>query len=111
MSNKEKTVTRSGGNIFADLGLPDADEHLLKARVAVFIAAVIKQRALTQTAAGRVMGIEQPDVSKLLSGRIEGFSLARLLSFARSLGSDVEIKVKSPNKGGVREGRMSLRVA
>jgi predicted XRE-type DNA-binding protein len=102
-------VTRGSGNIFADLDLPDADEHMLKARVVMLIAAIIEQQDLSQTAAAALMGIKQPDVSKLLQGRFEGFSLERLLAFARHLGSDVEIRVKPAIKQ--REGRMSLKVA
>jgi predicted XRE-type DNA-binding protein len=108
---KEKhSVTRSSGNIFADLGLPNADEHMLKAQVVVFIGRVIKDRHLTQRAAAAEMGIAQPDVSNLLRGRFEGFSLERLLGFALALGSDVEIKVKR-SVPGEREGRMSLVMA
>jgi predicted XRE-type DNA-binding protein len=107
---KAVKITRGSGNIFSDLGLPDADAHMLKARVVIFIKALIEQRQLSQTEAAKLMGLAQPDVSKLLRGRFEGFSLERLLEFVRALGSDVEIKVKSPAKHG-REGRMSLMVA
>ena len=104
-----KKVTRGSGNVFADLGLADADEHMLKARVVMLIGAAIEQRKLSQTAAAKIMGLKQPDLSKLLRGRFEGFSLVRLLSFARALGSDVEIKVKPPRDK--HEGRLSLKVA
>jgi predicted XRE-type DNA-binding protein len=103
---KHATITRGGGNIFADLGLPNADEHALKARLVMCIDTMIEQAGLTQQAAAKTMGISQPDVSKLLRGRFEGFSLERLLGFVRALGSDVEIKVK--RRG---EGRLSLMVA
>jgi predicted XRE-type DNA-binding protein len=90
-----RTVTRGSGNIFADLGLPDADEHMLKARVVMFIDKRIAQLGLTQQAAADRMGIAQSDVSKMLRGRFENFSLERLLRLVRLLGSDVEIKVTS----------------
>ncbi|HVT56103.1 MAG TPA: helix-turn-helix transcriptional regulator, partial [Xanthobacteraceae bacterium] len=67
----------------------------------------IEERRLSQTEAAKLMGIAQPDVSKLLRGKFDGFSLERLLEFVRALGSDVEIKIKSPARQG-REGRMSL---
>jgi predicted XRE-type DNA-binding protein len=102
---KHATITRGGGNIFADLGLPNADEHALKARLVMCIDTMIEQAGLTQQAAAKMMGISQPDVSKLLRGRFEGFSLERLLGFVRALGSDIEIKVK--RRG---EGRLSLMV-
>ena len=108
---KKTTVTRGGGNIFADLGLPDADEHMLKARLVICIDKMIDQLGVTQQAAAKRMGISQPDVSNLLRGRFEGFSLERLLGFVRALGSDVEIKVKRPAAGEQHAGRMSLMVA
>jgi predicted XRE-type DNA-binding protein len=113
MNTKAHAVTRGSSNIFADLGLPNADEHMLKAHVVIFIGKRIEQLGITQQAAAKRMGIKQPDVSNILRGRFEGFSLGRLLGFVRSLGSDVEIKVKQPtnDKNQDREGRMSLMVA
>src|SRR5207245_9069848 len=87
---------RAGGNIFADLGLPNADEHMLKARLVMFIGQRIEQLGLTQQAAAKRIGVSQPDVSDILRGRFEGFSLERLLGFVRALGSDVEIRLKQP---------------
>ena len=79
-----KQTTR--GNIFADLGLPNADEHALKARLVIYIDKMVEQAGLTQQAAAKKMGISQPDVSNLLRGRFEGFSFERLLGFVRALG-------------------------
>lgn len=102
-------ITKSSGNVFADLGLPDADTHLLKAHLVRLIGKIIEGKKLSQGQAAAVMGIRQPDVSKLLRGRFEGFSLERLLIFVRALGSDIEIKVK-PSKQLKQEkpGRMSI---
>ena len=129
MARKNQTVTRGSGNIFADLGLPDADEHMLKARVVMFIDKRIAQLGLTQQAAADRMGISQSDVSKMLRGRFENFSLERLLRLVRLLGSDVEIRVttrrrqrrwrasplandaEGPDAEGQHEGRMSLMMA
>jgi predicted XRE-type DNA-binding protein len=129
MASKNQTVTRGSGNIFADLGLPDADEHMLKARVVMFIDKRIAQLGLTQQAAADRMGISQSDVSKMLRGRFENFSLERLLRLVRLLGSDVEIKVTTRRRQrrwrasplandaeghdaeGQHEGRMSLMMA
>jgi predicted XRE-type DNA-binding protein len=108
---EDLTVTRGSGNIFADLGLADADEHMLKARIVAFLAERIKQLRLTQRAAAARMGLAQPDVSKLLRGNFDGFSLERLLGFTRALGSDVEIKVTSHHEHEHRQGRMRLMVA
>jgi predicted XRE-type DNA-binding protein len=88
------TITRSAGNVFADLGLANADDRLLKARVAMAINRIITDEGLTQTAAAERMGIAQPDVSRILKGRLNGFSLERLLDFFTALGGDVEIKLK-----------------
>jgi predicted XRE-type DNA-binding protein len=102
---RAKVRSRSS-NIFADLGLPDADEHMLKARLVMLIDKMIEQAGLTQQAAAKRMGISQPDVSNLLRGRFAGFSLERLLGFVRALGSDVEIKVKRPHDPRLREGKL-----
>jgi predicted XRE-type DNA-binding protein len=108
---RKTSVTRGSSNIFADLGLPDADEHMLKARLVLLIGKRIKQLGLTQQAAAKRIGIAQPDVSDILRGSFEGFSFERLLGFVRALGSDVEIKVKRPSNDDKHEGRMSLMTA
>jgi predicted XRE-type DNA-binding protein len=106
---RKTPVIRGSGNIFADLGLANANEHMLKARMVIIIGKSIEQLGLSQKAAAKRMGISQPDVSNLLRGRFEGFSLERLLGFVRALGSDVEIKVKRPaSNDDAHEGRMSL---
>jgi predicted XRE-type DNA-binding protein len=93
--NSRMKVEQSSGNVFADLGRADADEALLKARLAQQIAALIEKRGLTQTAAARLLGVDQPKVSKLLRGRLREFSMDRLLRFLNALGQDVEIIVKA----------------
>lgn len=105
---KAKPLAQEPGssNVFADLGLPDPSEHLLKAGLVVKIAAIIEERGLSQTAAAHILGIDQPKVSALLGGRFRGYSVERLLRFLVALGQDVEIVVKSP-----RRGPAQLRVA
>jgi len=88
------------------LGLPDADEHIIKAGLVVKIDGIIRQRALTQTAAAQAMGIDQPKVSAMLAGQFRGYSVERLMRFLVALGQDVEIVV-TPSKRGAAE----LRVA
>jgi predicted XRE-type DNA-binding protein len=105
----ENTVTRGSGNVFADLGIPNATEHMMKANIVRVIAQMIEAQGLSQNQAAQVIGLAQPDVSKMLRGQFRGIGLERLLSFVRKLGSDVEIKVKTPDEK--REGRMSLLVA
>jgi len=87
-------ITEGSGNVFADLGLPNAEERKTKAELAYQISTIISERRLTQAHAGAVLGIEQPHVSRLIRGRLSGFSVERLMSFLTALGRDVEIVVK-----------------
>lgn len=88
-------VTESSGNVFADMGLPDADEELTKAQLASHIRQVIKRKHLTQVAAAAAMRVDQPKVSALLNGRLENFSSERLMRLLTALGQDVDITVKA----------------
>ncbi|OFV81250.1 MAG: XRE family transcriptional regulator [Acidobacteria bacterium RBG_13_68_16] len=101
-------ITRSNGNVFADPGLPGAEERLLKVQLASQVACVIASRALTQSAAAVIMGIDQPKVSHLLHGRLAGFSVERLLSRLTELGQDVGITVRTPARR--RAGRLRVRL-
>ena len=84
------------GNVFADAGVPNADEHLVKAHLAYKIATLMKDRGLKQVEAAKLFGVKQPDVSKMLRGDFRQFSVERLLRFLVALGQDVEIVVKPP---------------
>lgn len=88
-------VTESSGNVFADMGLPEADEELTKAQLASHIRQVIKRRHLTQVAAASLMGIDQPKVSALLNGRLANFSSERLMRLLTALGQDVDITIRT----------------
>lgn len=96
----------SSGNVFADLGLADAGEHLIKAGLVVKIGRIIRQRDLTQAAAAHLMRIDQPKVSAMLAGQFRGYSVERLMRFLVALGHDVEIVVK-PGKRGSAELRIA----
>jgi predicted XRE-type DNA-binding protein len=87
-------VEASSGNVFADLGVPDADEALAKAELARRICAILAGRKLTQAKAAAVLGIDQPKVSALVRGKLDGFSTDRLFRFLNALGQDVEIVVR-----------------
>lgn len=100
-------VTESSGNVFADLGFDAPEEELAKAQLASHIRQVIKRRRLTQVAAARLMGIDQPKVSALLNGRIANFSSERLMRLLTALGQDVEITVKATPRNRAR-GRISV---
>jgi predicted XRE-type DNA-binding protein len=91
----EVSVTESSGNVFADIGLPEPEEELTKAQLASHIRQVIKRRRLTQVAAARLMGIDQPKVSALLNGRLANFSSERLIRLLTALGQDVDITVRA----------------
>ena len=106
LKRKALELEPSSGNVFADLGLADADEHLVKAGLVVKIERIIRQRRLTQAAAAQLIGIDQPKVSAMLAGQFRGYSVERLMRFLVALGHDVEIVVK-PRKRGPAE----LRVA
>jgi predicted XRE-type DNA-binding protein len=101
-------VTAGSGNVFADLGLPEPEEELTKAQLATHIRYVIKSRRLSQSAAAKMMGIDQPKVSALLNGRLANFSSERLMRLLTALGQDVDITIK--NTSSKREiGRIRVR--
>jgi predicted XRE-type DNA-binding protein len=87
-------VTASTGNVFADMGLREAEEELTKAQLASHIRHVVRRRRLTQVAAAALMGIDQPKVSALFNGRLANFSSERLMRLLTALGQDVDITVK-----------------
>jgi predicted XRE-type DNA-binding protein len=86
--------TESSGNVFADLGLADPIEALAKAELARAISLAIAKRHLTQAEAAAVLGIDQPKVSALTRGRLDGFSIDRLLRFLLALDHDVQITIR-----------------
>lgn len=90
--SKAPAVTRKAGNIFAQLGRPNADDLLRKARVTNVINDVIKRRSLTQEVAAELAGIDQADVSRLANGRISRFSLDRLLTIVDRLGIEIHFE-------------------
>lgn len=94
-------IEQSSGNVFADMKVPGADRYLAKAELAARILQIIRQRQLTQAAAGKLLGISQPKVSALLHGRLEGFSSDRLFRFLNALGCDVRITVSKPRPRSV----------
>jgi len=85
--------TMSSGNVFADLGLPKADELQAKAALASQIASIVGHRHLTQVETARILGTGQPKVSELLAGRLDGFSIERLIRYLNALDRDVQIVV------------------
>jgi predicted XRE-type DNA-binding protein len=112
MDNKrreEQVIVRQGsGNVFADLGLPDAAELQAKSGLVFEISRLIRERSLTQKEAAALLGIDQPKISQLLRGGLEGFSTDRLLRFLNALGQDIEIVVsQSSQNPAIRISRAS----
>ncbi len=101
-------VTESSGNVFADIGVPEAEEELTKAQLASHIRHVIKRQRLTQVAAAAVMGIDQPKVSALLNGRLANFSSNRLMRLLTALGQDVDITVRAKKPRSRAHGRIRV---
>jgi len=85
-------VWESSGNVFADLGLPDADKLLIKSRLLIEIVQAVRRLGLTQEEAGRRMGIPQPKVSGMMRGDFTNLSERKLMDCLSRLGYDIEIK-------------------
>ncbi|MGH7587996.1 MAG: helix-turn-helix domain-containing protein [Gemmatimonadota bacterium] len=91
---RRDSVAPGSGNVFVDLEIREPEEALAKARLAAKISSIITHRHLTQAEAAEILGIDQPKVSALMRGRLEGFSTERILRFLNALGRDVEIVIK-----------------
>ncbi len=105
--NRNKHEVGSG-NVFKDIGVPNAEEHFVKAQLVLKIDTIMKQRGLKQIEAAALLGIRQPDVSKMLRGEFRQFSVERLLHFLVALDHDVEIVIK-PHRD--RKSAPALHVA
>jgi predicted XRE-type DNA-binding protein len=106
MSRKAK-VEIGSANIFADLGLPDAETHFLKAQIVSEIYRLANERRLTPAEAGKRMGISQPEVSRMFNGHFREYSIERLMGFLTSFERDIEIVVKPHKKAG-KSGRITF---
>ena len=104
MNASDSTVERSSGNVFADLDVPDAGAHLLKAElVSSRIDTIVRQRGITQTEAARILGLSQPDVSRLLGGDFRQYSLERLFRLLAAFGRDIDIVIRQPRSATGRK--------
>jgi predicted XRE-type DNA-binding protein len=115
--SKKKTLMRkmvdveeSSGNVFADLGLPDAEELLAKARIVYRICEILEERNLTQEQAAKTLGVDQPKISALMRGRLSGFSTDRLFRFLNALDRDIEIVIKKKPRSR-RQARVRVLAA
>ena len=104
MSKSKKTRSRGGhitegsGNIFADMGLPNSEQELIKAQLTLQIYSILKGSGMTQVEIGKILGVQQPQVSLLLRNRSGNFSVGRLMEFLTALRRDVEITVRPTRK-------------
>lgn len=101
-------VIPSSGNVFADLGLAEPELALAKAKLAFAISRAIEARALTESEAGELSGLDQPRISAITRGRLSGISLDQLFRTLNALGQDVEVFVQRSDTGG--EGRLTVTV-
>jgi predicted XRE-type DNA-binding protein len=105
---KKESIHASSGNVFADIGVPNPDQYLAKAELAAKILKIVREWGLTQAATGKLLGINQPKVSALLNGRLDGFSSDRLFRFLNALGCDVRISISRPRPRA--RGRIHIAV-
>jgi len=91
-------IEKSSGNVYADLGLPDAEEMLVKARLAAKIGEIIKHRHLTQQQASEILGMPQSKISNMLRGNFRGISEAKMLECLNLLGRDIQIVIKKASR-------------
>jgi predicted XRE-type DNA-binding protein len=98
-NRRKPTIVEGSGNVFADLGLEDADELFARAKIGFFVFQILKNRKLPQREIGLLLGIKQPEVSHLMNGHFSRFTTDKLLEFLRRLERKVMIRI-SPHKPG-----------
>jgi predicted XRE-type DNA-binding protein len=109
MAKRKIAVSVGSGNVFKDLGLKNAEELLAKAKLAARIVLILEERNLTQAQAASVLGIDQPKVSQVYRGRLDDFSIERLMRFLTTLHRDVRIVIdEKPRR---RRGRITVEAA
>src|SRR5205809_4373320 len=109
-AERGRPVIRGTGNVFADLGFPDAAERQAKLRLAYALNQVLEDRQLPQAAAAKVLGVTQPKVSALRHYKLAGFSVERLMNLLTALDRDVEIVIRQKPRSR-RSGRISVVAA
>jgi predicted XRE-type DNA-binding protein len=100
-TKKKKTpsrVTEGSGDVFADLGLPNPEQELLKAQLTLQIYTILKGSGMTQVEIAKILGVQQPQVSLLMRNRAGNFSVGRLMEFLTALRQDIEITVRPTHK-------------
>jgi predicted XRE-type DNA-binding protein len=110
VTKRKIEVYEGSGNVFADLGLPNPEERLLKANIVSELRRLIKERGLTQVKAAKLIGIHQPDLSLLLRGDFNDYSVERLMKMLTVFEQDIEIVMK-PNRKAGKPGRITFKSA
>ena len=100
MEPDDTAVERGSGNVFADLGLPDADARLVKAGLVGRIDDIVRARGITQAEAARLLGLSRPHMSRLLRGDFREYALERLFRLLTTLGRDIDIVIRQPRSVG-----------
>ena len=101
---EDTKIHDSSGNVFQDMGMRDAEERLAKAELARLVRREIEDRGLTQVDAAELLGIQQPDVSDLVRGKLSRFSISRLERFLNALGLEIRIQVGPKPAGKANAG-------
>lgn len=104
-------VTIGSGNVFTDLGLPNAEEEAVRASLVLHLAQELDSRGLTQSDAAKLLGVDQPTVSRIMRGRFERFSLERIIRFLVAAGRDVKIVIPSARRTKGKSGRLVIEAA
>ena len=109
MASRKAAVTLGSGNIFKDLGLKNAEELLAKTKLAARIVQILEERKLTQTQAAKLLDVDQPKVSQIYRGRLDDFSVERLMRLITRLHRDIRIIVEEKPRRGY--GRVIVEAA
>ena len=104
----KKQIEPSSGNVFADIGVPESEQELVKAKLALQIYRLIKSRQLTQTEAAKLLGTTQPQMSALMRLRPTSVSVGRLMEFLTILGQDIELTIKPARRR--MQGLMTVNI-
>jgi len=96
---QEKVFAQSSGNVFADLGLENADELYTRGKIGIHVLRLLKQRNLKQREISELLGIPQPEVSHLMKGEFQRFSEGKLLIFLKRLDTEITLHLRSRNVG------------
>ncbi len=108
MTKRKIEAYEGSGNVFADLGLPNAEERLLKSSIVTELHRLIKERGLTQVKAAKLIGVSQPDLSHLLRGDYDDYSAERLMKMLTMFEQDIEIVMRPHRKAG-EPGRITFK--